>query len=185
MRLYFIALLPPEAVRQEATQIKQYCARVYQSAHALKSPPHVTLQPPFKWPDENLPRLEEVLRKFARQQVPIPMILSGFGAFVPRVIYIHVERTPELIAIHQAIARQLETNLGIVDRVGKTRPFSPHMTVAFRDLSKSNFRAAWQEFKDRPCSFEFVVPQLTLLQHDGKRWQIYREFFLGEELLDA
>jgi len=27
--------------------------------------------------------------------------------------------------------------------------FSPHMTVAFRDLTRQNFKAAWPEFQQR------------------------------------
>ncbi|NEN93697.1 MAG: 2'-5' RNA ligase family protein, partial [Okeania sp. SIO3H1] len=56
------------------------------------------------------------------------------------------------------------------------RPFSPHVTVAFRDLTKTNFRAAWLEFRERSLEFEFVASQLTLLIHNGKRWDIFQEF---------
>ncbi len=70
----------------------------------------------------------------------------------------------------------LETVLGIVDPVSKSRAFSPHMTVAFRDLTRQNFKAAWQEFQQRQLQFEFTATQLTLLIHDGKRWNVSAEF---------
>jgi 2'-5' RNA ligase len=71
---------------------------------------------------------------------------------------------------------QMEDSLGIVDSVSKTRPFAPHMTVAFQDLTKQNFRAAWPEFQHRELEFQFTVSQLTLLIHDGKRWNVNRNF---------
>ncbi|MGH2415835.1 MAG: 2'-5' RNA ligase family protein, partial [Microcystaceae cyanobacterium] len=83
---FFIALLPPQEVQQVVNQIKQRFAEVYQSRAAQKSPPHITLQPPFKWQLEDLPILTEHLQKFAQTQFSIPVTLDGFGAFRPRVI---------------------------------------------------------------------------------------------------
>lgn len=104
------------------------------------------------------------------------MTLSGFAAFAPRVIYVNVLKTPELLAIQKDLMAHLEASLAIVDKVGKKRPFAPHMTVAFRDLTKQNFRAAWSEFQERSLHFDFTATHLTLLIHDGKRWQIQAEF---------
>ncbi|MEL7036431.1 MAG: 2'-5' RNA ligase family protein [Cyanobacteria bacterium J06592_8] len=175
-QLFFIALLPSQDIQDQATEIKQYFAKNYGSSHALKSPPHVTLQPPFKWLIDKLEPLEDCLANFAQLYNPIPIRLSGFGAFPPRVIYINVLKTPELIAIQKALMIHLEQNLEIVHEVSKRRPFSPHMTVAFKDLTRQNFRAAWPEFEHKPLQFEFVVPRLTLLIHQEKKWNICSEF---------
>lgn len=177
-RLFFIALLPPQEIQDHVTEIKQYFAKHYNSRHALKSPPHVTLQPPFEWPPERLEVLRECLRDFAGEphRFSIPITLSGFGAFPPRVIYINVLKTPELLLVQKDLMARLEDNLGIVDPVSKRRPFAPHTTVAFKDLSKENFRKGWEEFKGRSLHFEFTAPQLTLLMHNGGRWEINSEF---------
>nr|WP_293100771.1 2'-5' RNA ligase family protein [Moorena sp. SIOASIH] len=74
---------------------------------------------------------------------PLPLILKGFGAFVPRVIYINLLKTPELLSLHNDLMVTQETSLGIVYQTSKNRSFSPHMTVAFRDLTQPNFRASW------------------------------------------
>lgn len=179
---FFIALLPPVDVQKVANEIKQHFADVYQSRKAFNSPPHITLQAPFKWEDENLPVLEESLDRFSQTQPPIPIALSGFGAFKPRVIFINPLKTPELMKIQQDLLFHLETQLAIVDEVAKKRTFSPHMTVAFQDLTKENFKRAWPEFKDRALDFEFVVPQLTLLIHNGKNWEIHKEFALQAQI---
>ncbi|MBP0021879.1 MAG: 2'-5' RNA ligase family protein [Cyanobacteria bacterium SBLK] len=171
---FFIALLPPQTVRQAANEIERYFANTYNSRKALNSPPHITLQPPFDWPIENLSILEQNLKEFATARTPIPVTLSGFGAFSPRVIYINPLKTPELMALGEDLSRHLKTNLGI--NHGDRRPFSPHLTVAFRDLTKANFKRAWPEFKNKAFFAEFVIPQLTLLIHNGKQWEIYREF---------
>jgi 2'-5' RNA ligase len=100
---------------------------------------------------------------------------------MPRVIYINVVKTPELLALQKDLMACVEASLGIVHQVSKTRPFAPHMTVAFRDLTKQNFRAAWPEFRHRRLEFEFTASELTLLIHDGRRWNVSANFpFLAQ-----
>lgn len=176
IRRFFIALLPPLEIQDYATQIKEYFAQNYHSRGAQKSPPHITLQPPFEWKIEALPILEQTLASFAATQIAVPITLNGFGAFPPRVIYINVLKTPQLLALQQDLMAYCEASLGIIAPVSQTRPFAPHLTVAFRDLSKQNFRVAWGEFYNREVEYEFIATQLTLLVHDGKRWNVSAEF---------
>lgn len=177
-RRFFFALLPPQEIQDYANEVKEYFAQNYNSRKAQNSPPHITLQPPFEWHLDNVPLLEQTLSTFAETQTSVPIILNGFGAFVPRVIYINVASTPELMSLQGDLMAQMEDSLGIVDSVSKTRPFAPHMTVAFQDLTKQNFRAAWPEFQHRELKFKFTVSQLTLLIHDGKRWNVSKNFAL-------
>lgn len=174
--LFFIALLPSPAIQQYATEVKSHFDQYYASRHAFKSPPHITLQPPFQWQHDRFAALKEAIEIFARSQFPIPITLDGFGAFPPRVIYINVDRTDALLTLHRRLIEHLEMSIALVDPKEKSRPYAPHMTVAFRDLTKQNFKLAWQEFKDRSLHFEFMADRLTLLKHDGQRWQIHAEF---------
>jgi 2'-5' RNA ligase len=176
MSRFFIALLPPQHIREYANNIKQYFADQYASFGAQKSPPHITLQPPFTWADAHVPLLEASLKEFAHSQQSIPINLSGYAAFPPRVIYINVVRSQELLQLQTNLIAYAEINFGIMDKVAKNRAFAPHITVAFRDLTKQNFYAAWPEFAQRQLDFKFLAEHLTLLRHDGKRWQVKSEF---------
>lgn len=179
---FFIALLPPPDIQDQVNAIKQHFSDRYDSRAALKSPPHITLQPPFELQLVNLPALQQCLSTFANHREPVPVKLSGFAAFPPRVIYINVLKTQELLMLQTDLMAYLETVLDIVDPVS-TRPFSPHMTVAFRDLTRQNFKAAWPEFQQQALQFEFRVNYLTLLLHDGKRWNVSDEFlFLADPI---
>lgn len=183
-KLFFVALLPPTDLQVEITEIKQYFAREYQSSHALKSPPHITLYPPFKWLPENLPQLNQCLCEFAANYAPIPVTLDGFGAFAPRVIFIHPLKTPELMTLQGDLMGYLASNLGLVDERSKNQSFAPHITVAFKDLTPSAFKAAWPKFRvkrsypggNRPFWTQFSAHNLTLLIHDRQRWNICSEF---------
>ncbi|MER3433892.1 MAG: 2'-5' RNA ligase [Leptolyngbya sp. ERB_1_1] len=180
--LFFIALLPPPAIQEYAIEVKSYFDQYYASRHALKSPPHITLQPPFQWRHDRFAALSDSINAFARSQSSIPITLNGFGAFPPRVIYINVDRTDALLTLHQKFIEHLEASIELSDPREKSRPYAPHMTVAFRDLTKENFKLAWQEFKERSLHFEFIASHLTLLKHDGQQWRIHSEFPFSMEM---
>lgn len=173
---FFIALLPPPDVQAYATELKLYFRDRYHSKAALKSPPHITLQAPFEWPDQTLEQLTATLSSFAPQLPSIPIQVSGFGSFPPRVIYLAVEQTPALMAVQTDLSRYLAETLEIIDPRSRTRPFRPHLTVAFRDLKPATFRIAWPEFENKDVQFTFSVSDLTLLIHTGQRWETYKHF---------
>ncbi len=177
---FFVALLPPQAIQDYANEVKQVFVDRYNSRAALKSPPHITLQPPFEWRTAAHSDLSETLSEFAAQCAPIPMMLSGFGAFAPRVVYINVIKSAALLTLQAALRHRLEASLGIVNTSAETRSYVPHLTVGFRDLTPENFELAWAEFQSRPLELEFTATYLTLLQHDGHYWRVDAEFpFLG------
>ncbi len=141
----------------------------YHSKAALRSPPHITLQAPFTWPKQDYERLEASLSSFVSQHTAIPIKLSGFGAFPPRVIYLAVDHTPELMTLQRDLSQHLAATLDIADPRSRTRPFCPHLTIAFRDLKPAAFRQAWPEFEQRDVQFAFSIllprysfPQLTI-----------------------
>lgn len=172
---FFIGLLPPLAVQHYANQVVRELGDRYQT-RAAQAPPHITLFPPFAWPTATLSEVEQALGSFALTQAPIPVSLSGFGAFPPRVLYIHVVKRAELLALQAHLLAHLAATLELVDPQSQTRPFTPHVTVASRNIPRSTFKRAWAELQPRSVEFEFVSDRLTLLIHDGHRWQIQSEF---------
>jgi 2'-5' RNA ligase len=180
--LFFMALLPPQAIQDEVTRVKQHFADRYASRGALRSPPHITLQPPFIFDPDKISTLALALQQFATNFAPVTIQLAGFAAFPPRVIFINVLTTPALLTLQRSLADVLEKNLKIVDPQAKLRPFTPHLTVAFRDLTPPNFAQAWEEFRDRPYQADFAVDRLTLLRHDRHCWTVHADFPLRREL---
>jgi 2'-5' RNA ligase len=176
---FFIALVPPEPIQAYARTVQQDFWERYRSRKALNSPPHITLQPPFNWPETNIEPLLTSLKEFSQAWAEVAISLNGFAAFPPRVIYLDVVKSPELMALQTALMTFLETHLKIVDPHSRHRPFKPHLTVAFRDLKPAAFRKAWPEFQDQSVELAFIAQALTLLRHNGQRWEIYRQFDFG------
>lgn len=177
---YFIAIIPPSPVFEEAQQLKVYFRDKYKSKASLNSPPHVTLHMPFRWKEKKEEELLDSLAVFAGRQNGFDLHLRNFSCFSPKVIFIDIETNPELNSLHLQLHRYCKEHLNLYNATYKEQPFYPHITLAFRDLKKPNFEKAWEEFKDKEFSADFCVEKITLLKHTGKLWQALRDFPLAD-----
>lgn len=174
--LFFIAIVPDLINQEKINEIKKYFEEHYNSRHSLRSPPHITLQMPFKWKKGKENILEQVLEKFVLERNAFELELHGYSAFAPRVIYIDVEDSNPLYALQKDLSQSLRHELKIVNDSYKNKGFHPHITVAFRDLSKPNFSKAWKEFESKEFSGSFISSSVSLLRHNGKTWDVYKNF---------
>lgn len=172
--LCFLAIIPSIPVRDDALQLKQYFAEQYNSKAALKSPPHITLHMPFRIKDNRIKELIPSLDKIKFQEFDIDF--DGFGCFPPRVVYINVVNNIALQSLFDQTHSLMKKEFGILNADYKYRGFHPHLTVAFRDLKKSLFKQAWEEFESKEYKESVICDQFTLLKHNGKSWDEYKSF---------
>lgn len=170
--LYFIAIIPPEEIQEQITELKQEMAVKYGSAHALKSPPHITLHMPFKWKDTKLPLLYQTIQNFNDNIIPFQVELSGFDFFEPRVVFVAVKENDELNQLQRKVMEDCRKVLKLTNANYKDRAFHPHVTIGFRDLKKKQFYEARKEFESRDFKKFFHVDKLQLLKHNGANWQV-------------
>jgi 2'-5' RNA ligase len=76
---WFIAVIPPEDIQEAVTALKREAAARFESRHALKSPPHVTLIPPFVATLDEISSLEGFFGRFRRR--PISLFAKFIGIF--------------------------------------------------------------------------------------------------------
>lgn len=174
--LYFIAIVPPSPILEEAWVLKNHFKQHYQSKAALNSPPHITLHMPFEWKDKKEGELISKLDTFSKNKPTIELRLQNFSCFAPRVIFLRVEENEALRSFQRELHRFCKMELNIFNAQYKDLPFHPHLTLAFRDLKKPMFEKAWEEFKSKEFSGSFVAKQFTLLKHNGKNWDSFKEF---------
>jgi 2'-5' RNA ligase len=173
----FIAIVPDSSIRAEVKEFQLYVSKNFQSKHALRAPPHITLIPPFKWNSDEFPALEKELTEFAKKQRPINIRLNNFSTFPPRVVFVDVTENDALGNLQTELKNHMHATLGVTsDR--PDLPFHPHVTIAFRDLRKQMFRQAWAHFSQLQYQREFVAEDVYLLQHNGKHWDERRRFSL-------
>jgi 2'-5' RNA ligase len=175
-KLYFIAIVPPTPIYDEALEQKEYFKTHYNSKASLNSPPHITLHMPFRWKEKEENELAAKLEKFSQNNHPISVKLDNFSSFPPRVIFINVVMNKELEALQKNLQRYCKRALNLFNSNYKELPFHPHLTVAFRDLKKPNYQRAWEEFKMKNFQAEFMADKIALLKHTGKVWEVHQEF---------
>ena len=178
LKLYFIAIVPPAPVYDETLKLKQYFREKYNTKAALNSPPHITLHMPFQWKTQKEDKLIQKLQGFVKTQAPIKVCLDNFGAFPPRVIFINVARSEVLEQLEKNVQRFCKKELNLFNARYREEAFRPHVTLAFRDLKKSVYKQAWEEFYSKEYKAEFMADKISLLKHNGKAWEVYKDFNL-------
>jgi 2'-5' RNA ligase len=179
-KLYFIAIMPPSPLVDEALKLKQYVADNYASKGALNSPPHITLHMPFEWREDREEKLMNKLVIFSATKNPLRIEFDNFGCFAPRVIFINIKKSEPLERVQRDLNRFCRQELNLFNANYKELPFHPHLTIAFRDLKKQAFHKAWEEFQSKLFEGEFMADHIVLLKHSGKIWEVFKTFKLGD-----
>jgi len=175
---YFIALIPPSPIYDDALAMKNHFKEQYNSKASLNSPPHITLHMPFRWKEQKETELIEGFKAFVKNFNPVKVCLDNFDAFPPKVIFINVVKSELLDHLQKSIQRFCKKELNLFNANYREQPFHPHVTLAFRDLKKPNFLKAWAEFRNKEYKAEFIADKIALLKHNGKIWEVFKEFNL-------
>ncbi|MDX5584359.1 MAG: 2'-5' RNA ligase family protein [Aureibaculum sp.] len=179
MSLYFIAIIPHLELKDQIQSLKEEMKERFHAKHAIKSPAHITLQMPFKRNKEDEHSIIERLQNFASNHNLINIELNGFGCFSPRVIFIKVKDHTSIVELHSNLKKVLIDELSFKENEISNK-IHPHMTIATRDLTDKAFLKAWPEFEQRKFKASFTVKNLFLLKHNGKYWDIFKEFLFQE-----
>jgi 2'-5' RNA ligase len=168
--LYFIALLTPDDLSAEITAFKQHIADNFNSRKALRIMPHITIIPPFKLKKEEHGNLTGWFLNLPVASSPFTIQLNGFGSFDNSrhpVIYVKPEENTALRLLQQEVSNAFKAHY---PEMQLQKHFNPHMTIAYRDLTREDYEKAWLYYKDKAYAAGFAVNEVWLLQHNGKQW---------------
>lgn len=175
--LYLVALLPPEPVFSQTWALKQEVHRLTGSRNAVRLPPHITLLPPWPAPAEAEAAYRTALAAFVATEASCMVALEDFAWFGDRTLYVRVVQAEALRALQARLAAWGEAQaLGIP---AEKRPYTPHLTLATRDLPPPQVPALRELFAGRGYAATFAAAQLTLFRHDGQQWQARATLALG------
>ncbi|WP_345072591.1 2'-5' RNA ligase family protein [Hymenobacter fastidiosus] len=176
-QLFLVALLPPEPVLGQVWALKQAVRQRTGSRNAVRLPAHITLIPPTRQPAEFEASCRQTLRAFAAARQPFLVGLENFDWFGDRTLFVRVTEAAALRSCHAALLAWCATRLPAV--APEARPFTPHLTLATRDLPAAQVPALRQDFAARTFAATFEVRTLTLFRHDGQQWIRVEDFPLG------
>lgn len=172
--LYFLALIPPKHISDKIHAIKLYVSEKYNCKHALKSPPHITLEPPFHYSlhKENflLQKISELNKSLPDTDIPVE--LNGYDVFLPKVVFINIIQNSLLTNAYNHVHSFVKTELKVVKDL-PPRPFHPHITIAFRDVKKHLVTQILEDLKQNfPIKETFCISNVSLLYFTNKHWEV-------------
>lgn len=173
--MFFVAIIPPEDICQRITSIKNDFRDRFDSRHALRLVPHITLKAPFGVPVAETGTVVDWFRHIPLNPGPFPQALQNFKSFSSRrnpVIFIEPALTPELQFLQQAVLADFMRTFPTISPAQNEFRFHPHVTVGYRDLDYDNYRRAWKEYREKQFEAVFTVDNFCLMQHDKKQWNI-------------
>jgi 2'-5' RNA ligase len=179
--LYLTAILPPEQLTEQIDEIRKECAEKFNVKAGLKPPVHITLFRPFKLESEREEHLLKILNPVTYNYDPFEISLENFDTFHSHVVFIRVTRNKELLDLQHEISGIYNRNKIDFQEVKSRQSFKPHITIAYRDIPAPIFPNMWSEYKDRKFKRRFLINHFTLLKHDGKRWQRFKDYYLKKE----
>lgn len=144
------------------------------ASHALKSPAHITLQMPFRMNENKEKDMMDCLKSFANLERSFQIDLDGFNCFPPRVLFVKIVDHIPVREFHSRFKEVASHELSL--NINSPFEFHPHMTIATRDLTEGDFNRAWPELENREFKASFTAKSLFLLKHNGRFWEIHKEF---------
>jgi 2'-5' RNA ligase len=175
---YLIAVIPPEEINEQIRKFQHDIAGRFQSSKALRNIPHITLKAPFQTIHEEHTK---VINWFDALQIdvqPFPVALDGFGSFsgsARPVIYVKPVANPVLSSLQKQILQAFSSTFPEIKVSHTENVFSPHITIAYRDLTPEFYLKAWTEYADMRFNASFQVSSFHLMQLDGKGWNTISE----------
>lgn len=177
--LYLVALLLPEPALSEVWALKQEVYQRTGSRNAVRLPPHITLVPPLRQSPDFEDKARQALAAFAAKQRPFRVVIRDFAWFGNRTLFVRVPEDEGVRAFHAALQAWCAAQLPEVPH--ETLPFTPHVTLATRDLPAEQVPELRVLFASRTYAATFQVAAFQLFRHDGQQWQMVQTFALTAE----
>ncbi|MBC8051929.1 MAG: 2'-5' RNA ligase family protein [Sphingobacteriaceae bacterium] len=176
MNLYLTAIIPPPELSEQIDDIRKELSERYKIYAALKPPIHITLYRPVNVDESFENTLLKLLKPVGFKHSPFKQDLLNFDSFNIQTLFIAGVKNPLLSTLQKDVAAVFNKNKIDPKEVKGNTTFHPHVTIAYRDIPPDVFPKIWNELKNRKFKRTFVIDHFTLLKHDGKKWQIFKEF---------
>lgn len=173
MNKYFLAVLPPDQISPEIVSFQKEIESAFGAIHAQKTPPHITIIPPFECEPEKLTELISVFALFLKEKpiADVTIELNNFQRFESRTLFVDVAKNDRFEKLCKELKLLFSKQKIIKQRIEK-HYFIPHITIANKDIKKRDFKVAWEVFKERGYQRSFKLKYLVLLELVVGKWEV-------------
>lgn len=172
--LFLICLIPPASIVDDVDEIRNYIAEKFQVYESLKRPAHITLYGPIKIASRDTEERFFNALSTAVFSDPFTQVLYNFNSFLQHTFYLDVEQNIGIMNLQKQIKKALIPLK--LDSQQDNFKFTPHLTLAFKDVKPPVFESIINTFKDRKFKRTYTVSGFSVYKHMDKKWQPYKEF---------
>lgn len=178
-QLKLLAIVLPEPAYSFVIEQQNYIASTWGPRHALRTPPHLTLIEPLALSANEITIIESLCSKAAASHTAFHIRVCGYGAFVPRVVFINPIIPTDLIQLQSEMRTKIQEIIPDVLKKYEERTFHPHITVAHRDMNTDQFEMMWGYFENLKLDLEFTIDRFHILGHRSTGWEVDHEFIFN------
>jgi len=176
---HFIGALIPPSLSDIILECRAWMHEQYGCRSGYGTPPHITLIPPFHLPSQYTDADVRNAAAACVQQcmdttgtLPFTAHINGFGAFGDRTLFAHVISDKAWDTLHAAIYAAFHQQLPDAVQPDR-RPFTPHLTVANRDIPEGASFKALQHFNASDLNVEITIDTIGIFKRTERgTWQI-------------
>lgn len=172
---YFIGYALHLEEAQTVEHLRELLEEQFAVRWARRTPPHITLFPPFETPDTKL--LQTGLSRLAAQTPSISVPTIGFNHFRQHVWFIDLDAPPILFHLYFGLEKVVLASTPS-SQVPRPRPPHFHITLATKDIPPSTFSAIKQLLAQQPLLLPRIrMDHLSLYRYHLKHgWIIEQQF---------
>ncbi len=170
--LYYVALICPDEVNEQVKAFKHIMFEKYGCKAAAKSPAHITVVPPFRAEDDLEQTLLDFVSAFSIGIVPFEAEMGGYNNFGDRVLFIDVKADERLLQLEKDCMDEFTMQFPSII-FGMKPQFSPHVTIATRDIPEGKLPEAKSYFEsNHPFQAGFPVKEIRLVKLEHGDWKV-------------
>lgn len=179
---YLMLIAPPDNIRYDIDSYKRASARVIGNYEGLTSPAHISIN--------HQHRSKPFVARHA-----ISQMAGKLGLLTPHQIHIcnfkYFTHGDAGMTIYACVVMDEPTQRWFKGLQGSMRiiqkPIVPHITVV-RNIHPDKFKLLWPKFEQCKYNASFLADKLIVLEREtynpNARWQKFKEFKFGEQLME-
>lgn len=169
---HFLGVLLPEDIDGEIESAREYMRGAFGCKSGQKTPLHVTLVPPFHLSEEfSTTDIICAIREIDFSRLAFTSKIDGYDAFGDRTLFAKVIPNTQWVSLRDTVLKAL---LNTIPHCTKkdTRPFTPHITVANRDIPAGSSVKALKALNELELKVSFSVDNITIFERKNSLWEV-------------
>ncbi len=170
---HFIGVLVPEDITVTLEDCRRYMNETYGCKSGYGTSIHVTLVPPFHLPEDY--RTSDLIETIENEILPLAAQLKfeakieNFDAFGDRTIFAKILPNKKWEVLRDKVLSAVLKTAPACTKKDK-RPFTPHLTVANRDIPIGASVKALKVLNELNLKENFSVDNITIFERHNGKW---------------